>query len=130
MKDTLNMNTTLTSSGTSTVTAATKTQFRSPTIASFLQSDYVKIEEGETRVLTFLKGMETVVKKEFQGKAQPDKLQYIVYDNADPRRKELKFELSKKQVAKLEKVLDKFTTIECSKTGTGFSVDYTFRGLE
>lgn len=134
MKDTpTNTNTTLTSSvvaTTSTSSSNTKTQFRSPTIASFMESEYVKIEDGETRVLTFIKGLETIVKKTFQGKQQADKLQYIVFDNADPRRKQLKFELSKKQVAKLEVILQAYDTIKCGRTGTGFGVEYSFRGLE
>ena len=95
-----------------------------------MQSDYVRIEENETKVLTFIKGMETVVKKVFQGKQQPDKLQYVVYDNADPTRKQLKFELSKRQVAKLEPILQVYTTVECTKTGSGFGVEYHFIGIQ
>jgi hypothetical protein len=100
-------------------------EYRNKEIEAFLESEYVNIQEGESRVLEFLKNKEKVVKKpDFNGNPI-EKVQYIVIDPEDPERTERKFELTRKHVRKIYNELRKGSfVLEVFRTGRLNQTEY------
>jgi hypothetical protein len=91
----------------------------------FIQSDYVNIKDGESKVLEFITGKTKMVDKlDFNGKPTK-RVQFVVIDTQDQQRSERKFELSRKHVAKVYNELQKGrTVIEIYGSGTGKETTY------
>jgi hypothetical protein len=96
----------------------------------FIQSDYINIKDGESKVLEFITEKTKMVDKlDFNGKPTK-RVQFVVIDTQDPQRSERKFELSRKHVAKVYNELQKGrTVIEIYRSGTGKETTYTPKPL-
>lgn len=93
-------------------------------IEAFIESEYISIRDGESRILEFLKNREKVVDKSFNGKPTK-KMQFIVVNPEDPERKEKKFELPKKHVSRIY-----CKTTDCRHKWTGsFNTHQVFHSV-
>jgi hypothetical protein len=99
-------------------------------IEEFIEGDYITIKEGESRVLEFdINKMKLVDKTDFNGNPVK-KVQFIVTNPEDPQRRERKFELSKKHVAKIYNELKKDKTVlEIFRTGLGKQTEYHVKAI-
>src|ERR671930_1559393 len=99
-------------------------------IEDFIEGDYISIKEGESRVLEFdIAKMKLVDKTDFNGNPVK-KVQFIVINPEDPQRREKKFELSKKHVAKIYNELKKGKTVlEIFRTGLGKQTEYHVKAI-
>jgi hypothetical protein len=102
-------------------------------IQDYIESEYLKIEDGQTRTLEFLPNRTTLENKtDFSGKPT-QRAQFIVIDleREDQRRKEQKFQqLPKKYVRKM---IDEFrkdkTVFQITRSGTGINTNYIIKAL-
>src|SRR5690348_11660033 len=99
-------------------------------IEAFIESGYLNIRDGESKVLEFLKNRENIVDKtDFNGRPTK-KVQFMVVNPEDPERKEKKFELSRKHVLRIYNELKKgYTVLEIFRTGTGKDTQYLPKGV-
>jgi hypothetical protein len=110
--------------------------YTSDIIESFLESDWITINDGQTRTLEFLLGREKPVNKtDFNGNAIR-KVQFIVIE-ADKQSsatldspREKKFELSRKHLQKLyEELKAGKTVLQITRFGQGKDTRYLFKGI-
>jgi len=108
----------------------TSTEYENKEIEAFIESEYISIRDGESRVLEFLTGREKVVDRtDFNGNPTK-KVQYIAIDPQDPEQKERKFELSKKHVRKIHNELRKgYSVLDVFRTGQGSQTDYHVKAI-
>jgi hypothetical protein len=99
-------------------------------IEAFIESDYITIRDGESRILEFLPNREKVVDRtDFNGKPIK-KVQFIVVDPDDQERKEKKFELSRKHIPRIYNELKKgYTVLEIFRTGLGKQTEYHAKAI-
>ena len=99
-------------------------------LEDFIEGEYVNIKDGESRILEFIASKtELVDKTDFNGKPTK-KVQFIVIDPENQERKEKKFELSRKHVAKIYNELKKGNAVlEIYRSGTGKETQYIPKGI-
>jgi hypothetical protein len=103
-------------------------EYENKEIEAFIESGYINIRDGESKILEFLKNREKIVDKtDFNGKPTK-KMQFMVVNPEDPERKEKKFELSRKHVPWIYNELKKgYTVLEVFRTGTARDTIHTKR---
>jgi hypothetical protein len=101
-------------------------------LEDFIEGQWIKIQDGETRVLEFLATKTQVIdKKDFNGN-MAKKVQFI---DVDPNRgtidrAEKKFEVSRRHAAKIYNELKNGNNVlEIYRSGTGIKTDYTVRPI-
>jgi hypothetical protein len=101
-------------------------------LEDFIEGQWIKIQDGETRVLQFLPEKTQVIeKKDFNGN-MAKKVQFIV---VDPNRgtidgAEKKFEVSRRHAAKIYPQLQRGNNVlEIYRSGTGIKTDYIVKAI-
>lgn len=99
-------------------------------IEEFIEGDYITIREDESRTLEFdINKIKLEDKTDFNGNPVK-KVQFLVMDPQDQQRREKKFELSKKHVAKIYNELKKGkTALEIFRTGQGKQTEYHVKAI-
>lgn len=96
-------------------------------LEDFIEGQWIKIQDGETRVLQFLPEKTQVIeKKDFNGN-MAKKVQFIVVDpnRGTIDRAEKKFEVSRRHAAKIYPQLQQGNNVlEIYRSGTGIKTDY------
>jgi hypothetical protein len=107
-----------------------QSSYENKEVEEFIEGEYISIREDESTVLEFIKNKEKIVDKiDFNGKPTK-KVQFIVIDPEDEERKERKFELSRKHVAKIYNELKSGKTVlEIFRSGTGKDTKYIPKGI-
>jgi uncharacterized protein involved in exopolysaccharide biosynthesis len=99
-------------------------------IEEFIEGEYITIREDESRILEFdINKIKLEDKTDFNGNPVK-KVQFIVINPEDLQRREKKFELSKKHVAKIYNELKKGKTVlEIFRTGLGKQTEYHVKAI-
>jgi hypothetical protein len=105
-------------------------KYENKEIEAFIESDYVNLKSGDpAQTFEFLKNREKVVDKiDFNGKPTK-KVQFIVINTQDPKRKKL--ELSRKHIPRIYNELTKgYSVLEILRVGMGKETQYIVKGVK
>jgi hypothetical protein len=104
------------------------TEYANKDLEDFLEGQWIKIEDGETRVLEFLRDKTQVIeKKDFNGN-MTQKVQFIVIDIESDNKAEKKFEVSRRHAAKFYAEHKKGNSIlEITRFGAGIKTEYQIK---
>jgi hypothetical protein len=122
-----NQSETTTTNQTSTSNQTNNHQFayQNKDLESFIESSYLTIKDGETKVLEFVPNLTRIIEKpDFNGK-MAKRAQFTVIEVNDANRKQKIFELSRLHIQKIYDELKKGRTIlEISRSGSAKDTRY------
>jgi hypothetical protein len=106
-------------------------QYENKELEEFIEGQWIKIGDGDTRVLEFKSEKTQVIeKKDFNGNLAK-KVQFIVIDLKSGNKTEKKFEVSRRHAAKIYAELKQgHNVLEITRSGTGIKTDYTMKPIK
>jgi hypothetical protein len=115
---------------TNTTSSAAQTFYKNAELENFIESNYVSIKDGETKVLQFITDKTKVIEKpDFNGKPSK-RAQFVIIEVNDVNRKERLLELSRLHAGKIYDELKKGKTIlEISRSGAAKDTRYFVKSI-